>query len=168
MHGIRALLSATVGVLTAVALSGCGGRTPLPDVSGSLMSAVVAASLAGEAGPAAPLLLDSASFARLGMVAGGAALTAVEMRAQMPQPFELVAATDVLDCPRREPCRVRGNATYMTIWEAQRVDGVVELVVNRVFNVQDLHVLTRSVAHRMRLAPEAGGWRLTHRQRLPA
>jgi hypothetical protein len=146
----------------------CGRREPVPDVSGSLVATIIAASLTGEEGPAAPLLLDSVSFGRVGLVARGTALGAAELRAQAVHPIELVDAANVLECPARQPCRVRDDASYVEIWEAERDGAALEVVVSRVYNVRGLHVMTRAVTHRLRLAPEAGGWRLTARDRLPS
>jgi hypothetical protein len=145
----------------------CGRREPVPDVGGSLVGAIIAASLAGEEGPSAPLLLDSVSFGRVGLVARGTAFGGAELRAQAVHPIELVDATEVLECLPREPCRVRGDASYIEIWEVERDGAGLELVVSRVYNVRGLHVMTRAVTHRLRLAPEAGGWRLKARDRLP-
>jgi hypothetical protein len=169
MHPPPPLTFMVVAVACAVA-AGCA-RRPLPAVHGSLAGVVVDASFAGElaGADARPLLLDSASFARLGVVSRGTAFTAAELRAQIGRPFEPVDARTVLECPDRMPCHVRGDAGYLEVWHAERRGAAVELVVSRVFNVQGLHRMTRSVTHRMTVAPQpgAGGWRLTARERLP-
>jgi hypothetical protein len=159
----------TACLLPMTLLAACGGRTPVPDLSGTLVSVIVAASLEGEPAAQLPLLLDSVSFSRIGTAARGAPLGATELHAQVGRLVELVDARDVLECPERRPCRLRGDVTYLSVWEAQQLEGgPLEVVVSRVYNVQDLYMLTRSVTHRLRLVPEAGGWRLVGRQRLPA
>jgi hypothetical protein len=151
-------------------LAGCGRRPPLPDVAGPLAWVVVEASFAGEPLPEpvpVGLLLDSIAFPRLGEAAGTGRLAAAEVRRQLGRAVELVDPLDVLSCPPRQPCRVRDDATYLTIWEAERTRHGIELVVNRVHNVQGLYRMTAAVTHRIEVRPHGGGWRLTRRERLP-
>jgi hypothetical protein len=156
----------------ALLVPACGGRRPpLPDVAGSLADVVVRASFADEQArepaPVQPLWLDSISFARLGAAAGGGAFGAEELRRQVGRPFQLVDPADVLECPDREPCRTVDDAVYLEVWEAERTGAELELVVNRVFNVQGLYRMTTAVTHRLVLRAEGGGWRLARRERLP-
>jgi hypothetical protein len=159
--------------LLALLVSACGGRrAPVPDMGGTLADVVVRSAFADvdTAGTSAlqPLLLDSISFRRLGTVAGGGVLSSAELERDVTRPFRLVDRNEVLECPEREPCRTVGNAVYVEIWEAEQTRTGLEMVVSRVFNIQGLHVMTRSVAHRLTLSREAGGWRLTGIQRLPS
>jgi hypothetical protein len=159
--------------LLAVLVTACGGRrTPVPDIGGSLADVVVRSAFADldTAGMSAlqPLLLDSSSFRRLGTVVGDAAFSVAELERHVSRPFRLVDRNEVLECPDREPCRTVDNAVYVEIWEAEQTRTGLEMVVSRVFNIQGLHVMTRSVAHRLTLSREAGGWRLTDIQRLPS
>jgi hypothetical protein len=162
------LILAWVAALT----SGCGRRgPPLPQLSGPLAWVVVEASFAGEPlpelNPAGPLLLDSIAFPRLGDAAGPGRLAAADVQRQLGRPAELVDPRDVLECPPREPCRVRGDAVYITVWGAERTRNGLELVVSRVYNVQGLYRMTTSVTHRLELRPVGGGWQLAARTRLP-
>jgi hypothetical protein len=159
--------------LLALLVTACGGRrTPVPDIGGALADVVVRAAFADvdTAGPSTlqPLLLDSISFRRLGTVTGDAAFGAAELERHVSRPFRLVDRNDVLECPHREPCRTVGDAVYVEIWEAEQTRTGLEMVVSRVFNIQGLHVMTRSVTHRLTLSREPAGWRLTGIQRLPS
>jgi hypothetical protein len=144
----------------------------VPDIGGALPDVVVRSAFADvdTAGMSAlqPLLLDSISFRRLGTVVGDAAFSVAELERHVSRPFRLVDRNDVLECPDREPCRTVDNAVYVEIWEAEQTRTGLEMVVSRVFNIQGLHVMTRSVTHRLTLSREAGGWRLTGIERLPA
>jgi hypothetical protein len=160
--------------LMALAIGACGGRSaPLPDITDSLAGAVVRAALADDdarepaAGPQ-PLVLDSLSFPRLGVAAGGGALSRDELQRQVGRAFELVDPRDVLVCESRQPCHTANNAVYLTIWEAERSGDRIEMVVNRVSNVQGLYLATVSVVHRLVLLSEGGAWRLIERERLPS
>ncbi|CAN5824803.1 hypothetical protein BH23GEM9_BH23GEM9_24740 [soil metagenome] len=156
---------ATVTALAILMGPACSRRAPLPDLAGSLVEVIVEA--VHEAGVSSPLLLDSTSFTRVGVVAASAPFTETELRAQFAHPFQLVDAANVLECPEGRPCRVRGNATYVEIWEAETDAGALQLVVSRVFNVEGLYTLTRSSTYRLTIAAATGGWRLTARERLP-
>jgi hypothetical protein len=154
--------------------AGCSARQPPPpDLAGPLAAVVIEAALAGEpaagGGPANPhtLLLDSVSFLRLGMPSAGAAMDATELRRQVARPFVLVDQRDVLTCPPREPCRVRDDAIYVEIWEAERTVRGLDVVVSMVYNVRGIHVMTRSATYRLVLAPQRAGWRLAAWERLP-
>jgi hypothetical protein len=161
--------------LTVLAVSGAacrGSAPPLPRLEGELVHVVVEAALAGDDGAAAPpvavLVLDSLAFPRLGSAARGTPYDPAEIRRQVGRPATLVEPTDVLTCPRRQPCSVRDDAVYLTVWEAVPVPGGLELVVSRTFNVHGMYPLTRSVVHRLRLAGAGNGrWRLTSRQQQP-
>lgn len=162
-----------VAAIAIAAVAACSRRAPpLPRLDGELIHVVVAASLAPDHGsaapPVAPLILDSLSFSRLGTVAGREPFDATEISRQLARPAVLVDPADVLLCPQRQPCRVRDDATYITIWEAERIAGGIDLVVSRTFNVQGLQPLTRSVVHRLRLADRGNGWQLTGRWLLPS
>jgi hypothetical protein len=150
-------------------LAGCGGRRPpLPAISGALPAAIIEASLAGEDGPAAgPLLIDSIAFGRLGVLLGGSAWSAADLVNQLGRQATLADPMDVLECPRREPCRLREDGSFITVWDAVRTGDDLELVVSRTYNVERLYTMTTAVTHRLRLLREAGGWRLTSRERLP-
>jgi hypothetical protein len=172
LRALPARLSATL-LLAGVAagLGGCGSRgAPLPDLAGPLAWVVVESSLAGEPLPdlAAPaeLLLDSVAFPRLGVAAGGAPLARDEVARQVGRPIVLVDPRDVLECPSREPCRVRGDAMYLTVWDAVATPAGMSLVVNRVFNVQGLYRRTTSVTHLLELRRTGTGWQLAARTKM--
>jgi hypothetical protein len=159
--------------LLLLLVTACGGRrTPVPDIGGALADVVVRSAFADVDTPGMsalqPLLLDSISFHRLGTVVGDAAFSVAELERHVARPFRLVDRNDVLECPDREPCRTVDNAVYVEIWEAEQTRSGLEMVVSRVFNIQGLHVMTRSVTHRLTLSREAGGWRLTGIERLPS
>jgi hypothetical protein len=158
--------------LLALLVAACGGRrTPVPDIGGSLADVVVRAAFAdvdtAGASPLQPLLLDSISFSRLGAVAGDGAFTVADLERQVSRPFRLVDRNHVLECPDRQPCRTAGDAVYVEVWEAEQTRAGLEMVVSRVFNIQGLHIMTRSVTHRLTLSREGGAWRLTGIDRLP-
>jgi hypothetical protein len=162
----------SVAAFSAVmALASCGRSVPLPEVAGSLAWVVVEASFAGEplpgAGAGSPLILvDSIAFPRLGEAAGGDRTGFDELQRQIGRPIEPVDPMDVLECPSRAPCLVRGDATYITIWDAERTRTGLEMVVNRTYNVQGLYRKTTSITHRIELRGAGGAWRLTRRDRL--
>jgi hypothetical protein len=166
MHRHRITLALVLAA--AALLAGCRSATPVPDLAGPLAGVVVRAAFEepGDA-VAGPLMLDSVSFARLGLAVGAAPFAESELRSQVERPFVLVDARDVLVCPERQPCRVADDGTYLEIWEAERTGNAAELVVTRVQNVRGLHVLTRAVTHRMTVAEVQGGWRLVRLKRLP-
>jgi hypothetical protein len=169
---MRLLRPGALLLVTALTVAACGGRRPpLPAVSAPLAGAVLMASLAGadgeQAAPVGPLLIDSISFARLGLAAGADAFSAAELERQIGRPFTLVDPTEVLVCPPREPCRVVNDGVYIEVWEAERSGAELELVVSRVQNVRGLYVLTRAVTHRLAFRPDGAGWRLVRRDQLP-
>lgn len=165
---LRALPLRALPLLALAVLAGCGGRRPpVPDVAGALPDVVVRAALAG-AGAVQPLLLDSASFGRLGEAVGAAAFTADELARLVARPFRAVSPADVLVCPSREPCRIAEDAVYLEVWAAERTQDGLDVVVSRVGNVRGLHVMTRSDTRRLVLRPESGGWRLERLERLPS
>jgi hypothetical protein len=159
-------------LLLAVLFGACGGRRPpLPDIAGSLPDVILRAALAGDSDgqtTVQPLMLDTASFGRLGVAAGGAPLTPAELQRQVTRPFRAVAPADVLECPIRAPCRLADGGVYVEVWQAEPTSQGLDAVVTRVFNVQDLHVMTRSVTHRLALRRENGVWRLARLDRLPS
>jgi hypothetical protein len=159
-------------LLLAAAATACGGRRPpLPDIAGPLPDVVVRAALATadgtESPPVQPLLLDSISLARLGEPAGVGAYPPQALAAQVSRPFQAIDPRDALVCPSREPCRVAGDGVYVQVWEARQQGGELEVVVTRIFNVQELYVMAASATHRLRLRPEGAGWRLVRRDRIP-
>jgi hypothetical protein len=169
-HGMTRAAILLFLLLLPAHLTGCGRRPQLPDVAGPLAWVVVEASFAGEPLPALVpdrLLLDSIAFPRLGEAAGTGRLDAAELRRQVGRSIELVDPLDVLSCPPRQPCRVAGDATFLTVWDAERTRDGIELVVNRVHNVQGLYRKTTAVTHRIEVRPQGSGWRLTRRERLP-
>ncbi|HSJ07890.1 MAG TPA: hypothetical protein VK936_14400 [Longimicrobiales bacterium] len=167
---VRAAATLAAGAI----LAGCAGRsTPLPDIGGGdLLHIVVEAALAGVPDPAArdggSLLLDSLSVPRLGVAAGGDAFSGNEVARQVRRPVTLVDPADVLECPSRQPCRVRGDAVYVTIWEAERTIDGVSAVVARTYNIQGLHPMTRSAVHRIRVVRDGAGWRLAAFEAVPS
>ena len=144
-------------------LAGCGVRGPrVPVVAGSLADVIVESSFTREVAPEQPgaLVLDSIAFGQLARLTGA---PAAPNRAHA-----LIDPTGVLECPPREPCRVRNDAIFLTVWDAERLpDGQLDLVVSRTHNVRRLYVMTESVTHEIRLRPENGTWRLVRRVRLP-
>ena len=144
-------------------LTGCGARGPrVPAVTGSLADVVVESSFADEDAPelAGALVIDSVAFGQLARLAGGAAAPS--------RSHTLIDPRGVLECPPREPCRVRNDAIFLTVWDAERLpDGELEVVVSRTHNVRRLYVMTESVTHALRLRPENGTWRLVGRERVP-
>jgi hypothetical protein len=159
-----------LALLAPLLLQACARRPPLPDLAGPLAWVVVEASFAGEPEPVLPtgaLLLDSMAFPRLGEAAGTGVIPPAELQRQLGRAVTLVDPMDVLECPPRQPCYVRGDASYLTIWEAERTRQGMELVVSRVYNVQGLYRRTTAVTHRLEVRPQAGGWRLVARDRLP-
>ena len=144
-------------------LSACGLRGDrVPPINGELADVIVQASFAGdsEANAHQGLLLDSLAFSRLGLLTG-----------EDPRPdraHTMVDPMDVLVCPDREPCRVRDDRIFLTVWDARRHDdGSLDLIVSRTRNIRGLYVMTESVAHELRIRPEAGVWRLARHVRLP-
>jgi hypothetical protein len=154
-----------LGLLSLVVslLSACGVRGPrVPPVTGSLADVIVEASFTGEEAPARPgaLILDSVAFGQLARLTGTAMAPT--------RAHSLIDPIGVLECPPREPCRVRNDAVFLTIWDAVRLpDGQLDVVVSRTHNVRRLYVMTESVTHELRLRPEGGAWRLVRRARLP-
>ena len=150
-------------LLLILLLPACGLRGGgVPPVSGSLGDVIVQASFADEPAPelGGELLLDSIAFRRLGELAG-APIGPVSGAT-------LVDPTGVLVCPEREPCRVRGDAIFLTVWDAMvHDDGTLDVTVSRTQNARRLYVLTVSVTHQIRLRREAAGWRLVERERVP-
>jgi hypothetical protein len=160
-------------LLLLLTLHGCAGRRPpLPELYGPLADVVVGAAVAGADGTLAhvdrPLLLDTLSFGRLGSALGETAWSADELRRQVRLDFVPVAATDVLLCPDRRPCRLRAGGSYVEVWSAEAVAGGLEVTVTLVQNRQDLFVMTTSTTHRLVLRRDPAGWRLAERERLPA
>jgi hypothetical protein len=173
-HPARLVLRATAALAAAAILSGCAGRSrPLPDVGvGGLVHVVVEAALAGSPDPAArvggPLLLDSASVPRLGSAANGGAFSGDDIARQLRRAAVLADPADVLECPSRQACRVRDDGVYITVWEAERTADGVTAVVARTYNIQGLHPMTRSAVHRIRVARDGAGWRLTALEVMPS
>jgi hypothetical protein len=170
----RLVRRATAALAAVAILYGCAGRAPpLPDVGGGgLVHVVVEAALAGSPDPAARvgglLLLDSTSVPRLGAAANGGAFSGDEVGRQLRRPAVLADPADVLECPSRQPCRVRDDGVYITVWEAERTADGVAAVVARTYNIQGLHPMTRSAVHRIRVARDGAGWRLTALEVLPS
>jgi hypothetical protein len=162
-----------LAVLAAIwlAVPACQGAPPLPHLDGPLAWVVVEASFAGEPPPgitpSPPLLLDSIAFPRLGEAAGTGRLGLDQLQRQLDRPIRYVDPTAVLECPSRQPCRVRGDGMYITVWGAERTRAGIELVVSRTYNVQGLYRKTTSVTHRIVVRGAADAWRLTRRDRLP-
>jgi hypothetical protein len=171
---VRLVLRATAALGAAAILSACAGRSrPLPDVGvGGLVHVVVEAALAGSPDPAArvggPLLLDSTSVPRLGAAAGGDAFSGDEVGRQLRRPAVLTDPASVLECHSRQPCRVRADGVYITVWEAERTADGVAAVVARTYNIQGLHRMTRSAVHRIRVVRDGAGWRLTALEVVPS
>jgi hypothetical protein len=156
-------LSLAALLTIALVFSACGARAPrVPEVSGALADVIVESSFTGEPAPAQPgaLMLDSAAFGQLARLAGASIAPSREHR--------FIDPTGVLECPPREPCRVRNDAIFLTVWDAVRLpDGQLDVVVSRTHNIRRLYVMTESVTHELRLRPENGTWRLVRRVRLP-
>jgi hypothetical protein len=170
----RAAGARQLAVLAAITLSvaACArSGSALPQLAGPLAWVVVEASFAGESipeiSPAPGLLLDSIAFPRLGEAAGTARFGLGELQRQLDRPIQAVDPMDVLECPPRQPCRVRGDGMYITLWDAQRTRTGIELVVSRTYNVQGLYRKTASVTHRVEVRGAGDAWRLTRRERLP-
>ena len=172
-HPVRARRAIAVSVAVAVVgVTACtGSRPPLPELAGPLADVVVHAALAvPDADPAPavqPLLLDSVSFARLGVAAGGSPLGHAELEGQVSRPVTLTDGRSVLTCPDREPCRLAEGGAYLEVWEATMSGAEMDIVVTQVRNVQDLYVMTSSVTYRLVVRQEGGRWRLVRRDRLP-
>ena len=151
-------------LLAATCSSSCGLRGPaVPRVTGSLVDVIVESSFTGEEAPEQPgaLVLDSVAFGQLARLAGTA-------RTAPTRAHAFIDPTGVLECPPREPCRVRNDAVFLTVWDAERLpDGQLEVVVSRTHNIRRLYVMTTSVTHELRLRPDGGAWRLVRRTRLP-
>lgn len=147
----------------ALLLSACGLRGPrVPEVTGTLADVLIEASFVGEPAPEmnGPLLMDSIAFMQL------AELTGASMQPQ--RSAAMVDPAGVLLCPARQPCRMRDNAVYLTVWDAQlHEDGHLDVTLSRTYNIRRLYVMTETVTHQLRLRREGGTWRLTERGRLP-
>jgi hypothetical protein len=154
-----------------LSLTSCKSGPALPQLAGPLAWVVVEASFAGEAlpdiSPAPALLFDSIAFPRLGDAAGTTRIGADELQRQLGRPIRYVDPMDVLECPSRQPCRVRDDGMYITVWDAERTRSGIELVVSRTYNVQGLHRKTTSVTHRIEVQRSGDAWRLTQRARVP-
>jgi hypothetical protein len=139
----------------------CSRGAPVPDLAGSLADVIVHAGLHDAAAVAGPVQLDSLAFGRLGVAAGGEAYTSDELRRQIRRDVVMVHSDDVLECPSREPCRLRDGGTFLTVWDAVLTDDVLSVVVSRARNSDRLYTMTRHATFRLELRGGAGAWRLT-------
>lgn len=148
--------------------AGCAGRARVPDVRGTLPEVIAAIAWQGAAEqPVGAVLVDSVAFGQLAALAGER-LDAAAWRAALPgRDVETTDAQGVLVCPDRAPCHVRGEATWLSVWDGSITDDRLTLVINRTWTVQRLYTMTESAAYRATLQRTGGQWRVLAVERLP-
>ncbi|CAN5690139.1 hypothetical protein BH23GEM10_BH23GEM10_02170 [soil metagenome] len=158
----RAVVLRFATLAVAVFAAACGSRgAPVPDLTGDASEVITLAALdgGGEA-TTQPLMLDSISFGRLGTLIGNAPFTAAELDSRVRRDVLLVDPEDVLECPSREPCRLRAGSTYVTLWDAALAGDILSVTVSRVRNVERLYTMTEHQTRLLQLRRTGTGWRL--------
>lgn len=170
--GVRAADARAAGARALAALAivfaGCGGSAAsVPDLGGDAVEIIVLAAFEDGTAPASAIQLDSVSFGLLGTVVGADPYSAAELEQRVRRDITPVHPDEVLECPAREPCRLRSDGDYITLWDASSTGDVLRVTVSRVRNVEHLHTMTEHTTWHLVLARTGSGWRLTGRSRVP-